>query len=66
MRILIVEDDEKSASALASGLDRGGFSTATAHSGEEGFFLLSAETFDLAKGCCKSPWPLPPKGLPGH
>ena len=47
MRILIVEDDEKTASALASGLDRGGFSTVTAHTGEEGFFLLNAETFDL-------------------
>ena len=47
IRLLIVEDDEKTARALASGLERGGFSTATAHSGEEGFFLLNAETFDL-------------------
>jgi two-component system copper resistance phosphate regulon response regulator CusR len=47
MRLLIVEDDEKTARALASGLERGGFSTTLAHTGEEGFFLLNAETFDL-------------------
>ena len=47
MRLLIVEDNEKTACALASGLERGGFSTVTAHTGEEGFFLLTAETFDL-------------------
>jgi two-component system copper resistance phosphate regulon response regulator CusR len=47
MRILIVDDDEKTACALASGLDRGGFSTETAHTGEEGFFRLHAGTFDL-------------------
>ena len=47
MRLLIVEDDEKTARALASGLDRAGFATAIAHTGEEGFFLLSSETFDL-------------------
>jgi two-component system copper resistance phosphate regulon response regulator CusR len=47
MRLLIVEDDQKTARALASGLERGGFSTATAHTGEEGFFLLNSQTFDL-------------------
>ena len=47
MRILIVEDDVKTARALAQGLGRGGFSTATAHTGEEGFFLLNTEAFDL-------------------
>jgi two-component system copper resistance phosphate regulon response regulator CusR len=47
MRLLIIEDDEKTANALASGLQQGGFSTSTAHTGEEGFFLLNAETFDL-------------------
>jgi two-component system copper resistance phosphate regulon response regulator CusR len=47
MRLLIVEDDEKTARALASGLERSGFSTVTAHTGEEGFFLLNSETFDL-------------------
>jgi two-component system copper resistance phosphate regulon response regulator CusR len=47
MRILIVEDDVKTAGALADGLGRGGFSTAVAHTGEEGFFLLTTEAFDL-------------------
>jgi two-component system copper resistance phosphate regulon response regulator CusR len=47
MRLLIVEDDVKTARALAAGLERAGFSIATAHSGEEGFFLLNAESFDL-------------------
>ena len=47
MRLLIVEDDPKTARALASGLEHAGFSTATAHSGEEGFFLLNAQTLDL-------------------
>jgi len=35
MRLLIIEDDEKTAGALASGLERGGISTATAHNGED-------------------------------
>jgi two-component system copper resistance phosphate regulon response regulator CusR len=47
MRLLIVEDDQKTADALATGLANAGFATATAHTGEEGFFLVSAETFDL-------------------
>ncbi|MGA2556994.1 MAG: response regulator transcription factor [Verrucomicrobiota bacterium] len=46
MRLLIVEDDVKTARALAAGLERGGFSVATAHTGEEGFFLLNAQSFD--------------------
>jgi two-component system copper resistance phosphate regulon response regulator CusR len=47
MRVLIIEDDEKTARAIASGLETGGFSATTAHTGEEGFFLLNAESFDL-------------------
>ena len=47
MRVLIVEDDEKTARALAAGLEGAGFSTATAHTGEDGFFRLNAEPFDL-------------------
>jgi DNA-binding response OmpR family regulator len=47
MRLLIVEDDEKTARAIASGLAASGFSTAIAHTGDEGFFLLNAESFDL-------------------
>jgi len=47
MRVLIIEDDEKTARAISSGLEAGGFSAAVAHTGEEGFFLLNAEPFDL-------------------
>jgi two-component system copper resistance phosphate regulon response regulator CusR len=47
MRILIVEDDVKTARAVAEGLDRCGFATATAHTGEEGFFMLNTEAFDV-------------------
>jgi two-component system copper resistance phosphate regulon response regulator CusR len=47
MRLLIVEDDKKTARALQSGLHSEGFSVVLAHTGEEGFFLLSSESFDL-------------------
>ncbi len=47
MRVLIVEDDEKTARALAAGLGRTGFCTAVARTGEEGFALLSGESFDV-------------------
>src|SRR6202790_949865 len=47
MRLLIVEDDNKTAQALESGLQSEGFSVVLAHTGEEGFFLLSSESFDL-------------------
>ena len=47
MRVLIVEDNEKTARAIAAGLEGAGFATATAHTGEDGFYLLNAEPFDL-------------------
>jgi len=47
MRILIVEDDDKTSRALHAGLQSEGFSVSLAHTGEEGFFLLSSESFDL-------------------
>ena len=47
MRLLIVEDDAKTTGALKAGLEGEGFSTATASTGEEGFFLLNSEKFDL-------------------
>jgi two-component system copper resistance phosphate regulon response regulator CusR len=47
MRLLIVEDDNKTARALQAGLQSEGFSVSLAHTGEEGFFLLSSESFDL-------------------
>lgn len=47
MRLLIVEDDSKTVQALVSGLEREGFCVASARTGEEGFFLLNTESFDL-------------------
>jgi two-component system copper resistance phosphate regulon response regulator CusR len=47
MRILIVEDEEKMAKALRTGLEADQFSVSVAHTGEEGFFLASTETYDL-------------------
>jgi two-component system copper resistance phosphate regulon response regulator CusR len=47
MRLLIVEDDEKTSGALKAGLASEGFAVTAARTGEEGFFLLNAEAFDL-------------------
>jgi two-component system, OmpR family, copper resistance phosphate regulon response regulator CusR len=47
VRILIVEDEEKMARALRTGLEANQFSVSVAHTGEEGFFLASTEAFDL-------------------
>ena len=47
MRVLLIEDDAKTARALASGLRGEGFEPTTANTGEEGFFLLSRESFDF-------------------
>lgn len=47
VRALLLEDDAKTARAVASGLRSEGFDPVTAKTGEEGFFLLSRETFDV-------------------
>ena len=47
MRLLIVEDDEKTSGALKTGLASEGFAVTVARTGEEGFFLLSSQVFDL-------------------
>jgi two-component system copper resistance phosphate regulon response regulator CusR len=47
MRLLIVEDDVKTSGALKSGLESKGFSATVARTGEEGFFLLNSQPFDL-------------------
>lgn len=47
MRLLVVEDDEKTARALDSGLQTEGFDVATTRTGEDAFFRLSTENFDL-------------------
>jgi two-component system copper resistance phosphate regulon response regulator CusR len=45
--LILIEDDEKTAQALQCGLENEGFSVVTAQTGEDGFFLLNAESFDL-------------------
>lgn len=47
MRLMIVEDDLKTANALKTGLEKEGFTVASARTGEEGFYLLSTQQFDL-------------------
>jgi two-component system copper resistance phosphate regulon response regulator CusR len=47
MRILIVEDEEKMARALRTGLEADEFYVSVARTGEEGFFLASTEAYDL-------------------
>lgn len=47
MRILVVEDERKVAQALREGLEGESYSVAVAHTGEEGFFLVNSEHFDL-------------------
>jgi DNA-binding response OmpR family regulator len=47
MRILVVEDERKVAKALQEGLEAESYQVTLAHTGEEGFFLVNAETFDL-------------------
>ncbi|MGC2233660.1 MAG: response regulator transcription factor, partial [Candidatus Acidiferrum sp.] len=45
--ILIVEDEEKMAKALRTGLEADDFTVSVARTGEEGFFLASTEAYDL-------------------
>jgi len=47
VKVLLIEDDAKTARALASGLRGEDFEPTTAKTGEEGFFLLSRESFDV-------------------
>ena len=47
MRILVIEDELKVAEALKKGLEAEFYEVILAHTGEEGFFQLSSETFDL-------------------
>jgi DNA-binding response OmpR family regulator len=47
VKILVIEDDLKTANALRSGLRGEGYDATVAHTGEEGFFLLNAEKIDL-------------------
>lgn len=47
MRILVVEDETKVANALREGLESENYEVAVASTGEEGFFLVSEQPFDL-------------------
>ncbi|MBL8294599.1 MAG: response regulator transcription factor [Bryobacterales bacterium] len=48
MRILLVEDEPKLSAALQEGLQQEGYAVSVAKTGEEGFFLIYSEHFDLA------------------
>ena len=47
MRILVVEDEKKVANALREGLEAEQHQVTVAHTGEDAFFLFSAQPFDL-------------------
>jgi DNA-binding response OmpR family regulator len=47
LRILVVEDETKVARALREGLERQKYEVVVAPTGEEGFFLVNAQEFDL-------------------
>jgi DNA-binding response OmpR family regulator len=47
VRILVIEDEAKVARALKEGLESEHYQVVVARTGEEGFFLANAETFDL-------------------
>ncbi len=47
MHILIVADEAKVAQALKEGLEHQGYEVTVAGTGEEGYYLLDARTFDL-------------------
>jgi DNA-binding response OmpR family regulator len=47
LRILVVEDEAKVARALREGLEREKYEVVVAPTGEEGFFLVNAQEFDL-------------------
>ncbi|MBL7995721.1 response regulator transcription factor [bacterium] len=47
MKILIIEDEKKVARAIKERLEKEGFIATIAYNGEEGFFRVNSETFDL-------------------
>ncbi|NJD91946.1 MAG: response regulator transcription factor [Geobacter sp.] len=47
MHLLVVEDERKIAEALRSGLEAEGYEVTTAASGEEGYFCLTTDSYDL-------------------
>jgi len=47
MRVLVVEDEHKIAEALKKGLEAEGYQVTTAASGEDGYFRITTEAYDL-------------------
>jgi DNA-binding response OmpR family regulator len=47
VHILVVEDEQKMAKALQEGLEADDYFVRVAHTGEEGFYLVQAQPFDL-------------------
>ncbi len=47
MRILVIEDEKKLAQAIRESLEYEQYEVSVAHTGEDGFFQASAESFDL-------------------
>jgi two-component system copper resistance phosphate regulon response regulator CusR len=47
VHILVVEDEPKMAKALQEGLEADTYSVHVAHTGEEGFYLVQSQPFDL-------------------
>ncbi len=47
MRILLVEDEARIAQSIKRGLESEGYAVTVSSSGEEGFFLVNAESFEL-------------------
>ncbi len=47
MRILVIEDEQKVAAALKEGLLHENYEVDLAFSGEEGFYMLSTQSYDL-------------------
>lgn len=47
MRILVVEDEQKVAGALREGLEDEHYEAVVAHTGEDAFFRITTETFDI-------------------
>ncbi|WP_224962185.1 response regulator [Geomonas subterranea] len=47
MHVLVIEDEIKVAQALRKGLEAEQYEVTVAYSGEDGFFQLNAEVFDL-------------------
>ena len=47
MRILVVEDEQKVANALKEGLEDERYEVAVAHTGEDAFFRVNTEKFDV-------------------